>query len=121
MCSTAGALVVDEGAEDAAVLLDVAEAVAEVDRALIRFRQRPAAELPQHVDERRVAARLLRVERGEVLREPFAEPLLVVVLPADRLAPPLVRELVGEEELGEAVERRRIVAPRQRARAAAGC
>ena len=59
-----------------------------------------------------LAARLLRVERREVLREAFAEPLLVVVLPADRLAPPLVRQLVREEELGEAVERRRVAAPR---------
>ena len=35
---------------------------------------------------------LLRVERGEILREPLADPLLVIVLPADRLAPPLMRE-----------------------------
>ena len=63
-----------------------------------------------------VAALLLRVERGEVLREPLAEPLLVVVAPADRLAPPLVRELVGEEELGKAAERRGIVAPDERRR-----
>ena len=48
-----------------------------------------------------VAALMLRVERGEILREPLADPLLVVVPPADRLAPPLMRELVREEELRE--------------------
>ena len=93
------ALVVDDRAEDARLALDVAEPVAEVHRALIRFRDRPAPELPQHVDEDTIASRLLRVQRGEVLREAFTDPLLVIVLPADRLAPPLVRELVGEEEL----------------------
>ena len=68
-----------------------------------------------------VAALVLRVQRGEVLREAFAEPLLVVVAPADRLAPPLVRELVREEEFGIVLERRRIVAPdERRASAAAG-
>ena len=101
MCSTDGALVVDERAEDAAVALDVAEPVAEIDRALIRLVHRPAAELAQHVAERLLAAPLPGVERGEVLREALAEPLLVVVLPADRLAPPLVRELVRDVELRE--------------------
>ena len=48
-----------------------------------------------------------------LLREPFADPLLVVIPPADRLAPPLMRQLVGDEELGKVRERRRIVAPRQ--------
>src|SRR6185503_16396656 len=60
--------------------------------------------------------RLLRVQRGEVLCEAFAEPLFVIVLPADGLPPPLMRELVGEKELGESVERRRIVAPRRTVR-----
>ena len=57
---------------------------------------------------------VLRVERREVLREAFAQPLLVIVPPADRLAPPLVRELVREEEVREVLERRRIVAPDER-------
>jgi hypothetical protein len=55
---------------------------------------------------------MLRVERGEILRESFAQPLLVIIAPADRLAPPLVRQLVGEEEIVVALERRRIVAAR---------
>ena len=59
---------------------------------------------------------MLRVQRGEVLREPLAEPLLVVVAPADRLSPPLVRELVRDEEVGIVAECRRIVAPHQRRR-----
>ena len=101
------ALVVDQRAEDAAVALDVAEPIAEIDRALIGILHRPAAELAQHVAERVLAAPLLRVERGEVLREAFAQPLLVIVLPAHRLAEPLMRELVREEELGEVLERRR--------------
>ena len=63
--------------------------------------------------ERLVAALLLRVQRREVLREALAQPLLVVVAPADRLSPPLVRELVGDEEIGIVCERRRIVAPHQ--------
>ena len=57
--------------------------------------------------------RALRVERGEVLREPLADPLLVVVLPADRLSPPLMSELVREKKFRHARERRRIVAPIQ--------
>jgi hypothetical protein len=44
---------------------------------------------------------LLRVERREVLREAFTQPLLVVVLPPDRLSPPLVRELVGQKNSGK--------------------
>ena len=92
------ALVVDERAEDPAVRLDVAEAIAEIDRALRRHVDGPSPHLPQHGRERLGAALALGVERGEVLREALAEPLLVIVLPADRLAPPLVRELVREEE-----------------------
>src|SRR5207249_1239780 len=52
----------------------------------------------------------------EVLREPFADPLLVIIPPADRLAPPLMRELVREKELGERAEGNRIVSPVQRRR-----
>ena len=102
-----GALVVDQRAEHAALALDVAEAVAEIHRALIGILDRPLAELAEDLAERRLAALLFRVERGEVLREAFAQPLLVIVLPADRLPEPLVRELVRHEELGEALERRR--------------
>ena len=58
-------------------------------------------QLAQHGREHLVAALVLRVQRREVLREAFAEPLFVVVPPADRLAPPLVRELVREEEIRE--------------------
>ena len=107
------AFVVDERAEHPDVALDEAEPIAQMHRALIRIAQRPAAELPQHVHEGAVAARLLRVERREVLREAFTQPLLVVVLPSDRLSPPLVRELVGQKEFWEVFERRRVVAPRR--------
>ena len=48
---------------------------------------------------------MFRIERGEVLGDAFAEPLLVVVLPADGLPPPLMGELVRDEEIGEVVER----------------
>ena len=93
------ALVVDERAKDTRPRLDVTETVPEVDGPLVRFRQRPLPELPEHVLEDALAACVARVQRGEVLREALAQPLLVVVAPADRLAPPLVGELVGEEEL----------------------
>ena len=55
---------------------------------------------------------MLGIERREVLREPLAQPLLVVIAPADRLAPPLVRHFVRQEELGEPFEVRRIVRQR---------
>ena len=48
-----------------------------------------------------LAALLFGVERGEVLREAFAQPLLVIVLPADGLAEPLMREFVRDEKLGK--------------------
>ena len=99
------ALVVDERAEHAAVAFDVAETIAEIDRTLIRLIHRPAPELAQHVAERLLAAPFLRVERRKILREALAQPLLVIVLPADRLAPPLMRDLVRDVELGEVVER----------------
>jgi hypothetical protein len=110
------ALVVDERAKDAALIADVSEPVSEVDRTLIRVVHAPLAQLPQHGGKNVVALLLLRVERREVLREALAEPLLVVVAPADRLPPPLVRELVGEEEVGKTAERGRVVAPDQRRR-----
>ena len=87
------------------------EPVAEVDGALIRLVHGPAAKLPQDVAERVLAAPLAGEERREVLREAFAQPLLVVVLPAHGLPQPLMRELVREEELGEVVEVAGIVAP----------
>ena len=53
-----------------------------------------------------------RVKRREILRESLAQPLLVIVLPADSLAPPLVRDLVREKEQRiDVVERDRIVRP----------
>ncbi len=54
---------------------------------------------------------MLGIEAGEELREAFAQPLLVIVLPADRLSPPLMRKLVGEEEFREPLEVRRIRSP----------
>ena len=91
--------------------LNQAEAIAKIDWPLVRLGDAPAAELAKHRSRRGIAVGALRVQRGEILREPLADPLLVVVLPADRLSPPLVRELVREEELRDACKRRRIVAP----------
>src|SRR6185503_21158719 len=54
---------------------------------------------------------LLGVEHGEVLREGLAQPLLVIVLPTDRLAPPLMRQFVRKEKGREVLEVDRIVAP----------
>ncbi len=59
---------------------------------------------------------MLRVQRGEVLCKAFAQPLFVVVAPADRLSPPLVRDLMRREEIVVTAERRRIVSPDQRRR-----
>src|SRR5207342_275959 len=103
-----------EGAEDATVALDVAEAVAQGDGALVGFVHGPSAHLPQDAREYGVAALMPRVQRGEVLREALADPLLVVVAPADRLSPPLVRKLVRDEEVRELVERGGIAAPGER-------
>src|SRR5581483_9746924 len=96
-----------------AVVADVAEAVAEINGTLIRLVHRPAAKLAHDAVERVLAADVFRVESGEILREALADPLLVVVAPADGLPPPLVRYLVRDEELRKVVERRRIVPPRQ--------
>ena len=87
------------------------EPVTEIHRPLLRLVDAPLTELSQDGDEHVVAALVLCVHRREVLREALADPLLMVVPPADRLAPPLVRELVREEELRIAPERGRIVAP----------
>src|SRR5262245_17547842 len=107
----AGALVVEQRTEHAALTLDVTEAITEIDRPLVGIFERPLAELAQDVAERAFTAPLLRIQRRQVLREAFAQPLLVIVLPADRLPEPLMRELVRHEELGEALERGRIIAP----------
>src|SRR5687768_5572834 len=53
------ALVVDERAEYFALALDVAKAIPEVDRTLIRILDCPAAELAEHVAERLFTAALL--------------------------------------------------------------
>src|SRR5581483_11189075 len=98
-------LVVDDGAEDPAVAADVTQAIAERNRPLIRLLHAPPPELAQEGREGLVAAAVARVERREVLREPLAQPLLVVVAPADGLPPPLVGDFVREEELGEVLER----------------
>ena len=106
------ALVVDHGAKGPPFVLDVPDAIPQIHRTLIRFVHGPTAHLSNDAAEYVVAAEFLRVERGKVLREPLAEPLLVVVAPADRLPPPLVRDFVRQEKLRVRRERRRIVAPR---------
>ena len=108
------ALVVHDRAEDTAVASDVTESIAEINRSLVGLLHAPSAELPQHVREGLFATLALSKERGKVLGEPFADPLLVIVSPSDCLAPPLVRELVRQEELRIVVERSRIVAPHKR-------
>src|SRR5437764_515561 len=90
-------LVVHVRAEDAAFAADVAETVAEVHGALGRIVHRPLPHVFQDRRERVVALLVLRVERGEVLREALAQPLLVIVAPANSLAPPLVRHLMRDE------------------------
>ncbi len=75
---------------------------------------RPAAELAHDLPEGLFTASLLRVQRGEVLSEALAQPLLVIILPTNGLAPPLMREFVGDKELREVVERRRVVPERKR-------
>ena len=102
------ALVVDERAKYAAVVPNVAEAVAEIHRALIGSVERPARHLGDDGVEHRFLLDVFGVERRKVLREPFANPLLVIVLPSDGLAPPLVRRFMREKEFGEAVEVRGI-------------
>jgi hypothetical protein len=108
------AFVVDDGAKDTAVSPDVAEPVAEIHRTLLRLIHRPTPHLPQHVVEQHFAAIVGRVERGEILGEAFAQPLLVIVLPAHGLAPPLVRDLVREEVRSVALEGDGIVSPVER-------
>src|SRR5207249_1828145 len=105
-----------ERAEDAAVAADVAEAVPEVNRSFIRLLHSPLAKLAKHARKAVVAPKVLGVERGEVLREALADPLLMIVAPSDRLTPPLVSELVRDEEFRIVVERRRVVSPDVRGR-----
>ena len=107
-----GRLVVDERAVDAAVAAKVPKPVAERDRSFGRLADRPAAHLPHHPREDIVAALALRVESGEVLGEALAQPLIVIGPPSDSLPPPLMRDLVGQEEVGIVLERRRVVPPR---------
>ena len=57
------------------------------------------------------STQMLRVQRGEVLGEALAQPLLVIVAPPDTVAPPLVSHLVRQEELRVVLERGRIVTP----------
>ncbi len=104
-------LVVDERAEDGPLAADVPEAIAQVDRALRRRVDTGAPHLPQHRRKHVRVERLLGVERREVLCEPLAQPLLVIVLPAYRLAPPLMRQFVREIELGKLSKFTGIVAP----------
>ena len=55
---------------------------------------------------------VLDPQRGRVLREALREPALVVVLTRHAMSPPLVCQLVGEEEVGQVGEARGIVAER---------
>ena len=104
-------------AEHAAFVLNVAEAIAERDRALRRVLRRRLAHLRDEIAHDVLAAVRAGVEHGEVLREPLAQPLLVVVLPADRLAPPLVRDFVRQKQMRvDVLERDRILRPRKRRR-----
>ena len=89
----------------------MAEAVAQIDGPLVGVSQRPSPHPLDDVLEDVGPLVVLRVEGREVLRQPLAQPLLVVVLPADRLSPPLMRDLVSEEEGREAGEDRRIGLP----------
>src|SRR5688572_23084356 len=75
-----------------------------IDRPLIGAPKRPACHLGDHLPEDPFLFHVLRVHRREVLGEPLADPLLVVVLPTDRLSPPLMRGLVSQKELRKTVE-----------------
>ena len=100
----AGGLVVNERSEDTPISPYVTEPIPQIDGTLIRLVERPPPELPEHLHELLFTVAVLCVQRGEILRKPFAQPLLVVVLPADGLAPPLMCDLMSEKEVGEAVE-----------------
>ena len=91
-------LVVHERSEDPRLIVNLAEPVSQIDRPLVGVAEAPASQLRQDVLERLVAVLPLHVECGEVLGQPFAQPLLVIILPPDSLAPPLVCELVREEK-----------------------
>jgi hypothetical protein len=108
------ALVVDHRAEHAPFASDVAQSISQIDRSLRRHFDGPPSHLLDHAGELIRPALALGVQRGEVLREAFADPLLVVILPADRLPPPLVRDFMRQEEARIVVERDGIVAPRVR-------
>ena len=97
-----GALVVDQRAEHAALVLDVTQPIAEIHRPLVRVVYRPPPELPQDVAERVFAAPFAGKEGREVLREALAQPLFVMVLPAHGLPEPLVRQFVRHEEFWKA-------------------
>src|SRR5262245_39137772 len=70
--------------------------------------------MAQDADKHAVAALMLRVEGGKVLREALAQPLLVVVAPANGLAEPLMRDFVRDEEVWKPVERRGVITPDER-------
>src|SRR4029450_957351 len=93
------ALVVHESAIDSPFVANVPEAIAQIHGTLIGTIDRPLPQLTKDVGKGGGPARLLGVERGKVLSESLTQPLLVVIPPADSLTPPLMRELVGQEEL----------------------
>src|SRR6266545_6996784 len=109
-------LVVDERAERASLAADVAEAVPEIDGPLPGERDRPFAHLAKDGRELVGTTLAFGIQRGEVLRESFAEPLLVVIFPPDRLSPPLVCDLVRDEKRRIVLERDGIVVPHERRR-----
>jgi hypothetical protein len=105
------AFVVDKGAKRPRFVLDVTEPVPEINRPLIRSVERPSRHLSNNRIEHVFALQLFGVERREILREAFTQPLLVIILPADGLSPPLMRGLVRQEKFREVVEVRRVGAP----------
>ena len=107
------AFVVDDGTKNPVVSLNVSEPISEIDRTFGRRIHRGPSHLPKNAGQTAFPI-FLSVERGKVLRERLAEPLLVIILPTHRLAPPLVRQFVRDEERGKVFKVHRIVAPHDR-------
>src|SRR5687767_10832186 len=104
-------LVVDQSSEDPAVALHVAQPVSQMNRAMAGQVQRRLAHLLKEPTFGFRAAVVAGIERGEVLREALTEPLFVIVLPADRLAPPLMGRLMRQKKERMTGQRYRIAAP----------
>ena len=95
------ALVVNERAKHAAVVPNMTQPVAEIDRPLIRSIERPSRHVADDRVEHRLPLDVLGVQRREVLREPFADPLLVIVLPPYTPGPTIDARLRGRERTQE--------------------